>query len=601
MLRSAFLYLFLFVFTSISLLAQPAPITWPTAKDLKAATITMYWYESKPFIYYGENGKVQGIELNIMEGFGKYLKDHYEIDLKVNWVESKSFTDTYQRIATAKVEGTFGASAFSITEDRKSQLSFSPPYMADITVLVSSKNVPVAKSQGEFLVKFSKLTAITIQGTTYEKDLFKLREDLGIQFKINYIPSFDNILHTIEKTDNAFGFIDLPVYMMMFNENPSINVQRQNLFPIKREGYSIIYPLGGSWGAPLDEYFRSDEFANSIKKIVPKYLDRDVYQFIENLSIQPDDPVNLLNKEKEIQYRDLIEKSNKLIAGTRVQNILIVLTAISLTMLVIIVIMYKKRNDQKEKIEAQRQSIEKSSIQLQKRNEHLMVIDDEKNNLIKILAHDLRTPINHVQGLAQVLQLEASALSADQKDIIQKITDASLRLNKMITNILDIDSLENNRIKIFIESVKISPLLSQVVKSFEKQAAKKNIALSYQSNDEVIEIKGDPLFLTQVFENLVSNALKFSPSGKSVEVILERIESRVRIVVQDHGPGLTAEDLQLVFRKFAKLSAKPTASEGSTGLGLSIVKKFVELMQGRVWCESQPNESTKFIVEFEGH
>jgi signal transduction histidine kinase len=197
--------------------------------------------------------------------------------------------------------------------------------------------------------------------------------------------------------------------------------------------------------------------------------------------------------------------------------------------------------------------------------------------------------------------LEANALSADQKDIVQKITDASLRLNKMITNILDIDSLENNRIKIFIEPVKISPLLGQVAKSFEKQAAKKNIGLSYQSNDEAMEIKGDPLFLTQVFENLLSNALKFSPPGKSVEVIVERIESRARIVVQDHGPGLTAEDLQLVFRKFAKLSAKPTASEGSTGLGLSIVKKFVELMQGKVWCESQPNVLTKFIVEFEAH
>jgi signal transduction histidine kinase len=601
MLRSLLLCLFLFVSAGISVLAQPKPITWPTAKNVKAATITMYWYESKPFIYHGENGQVQGIEYDIMEGFGKYLRDQYGIDLKVNWVESKSFTDTYQKIATTKLEGTFGASAFSITEDRKSQLSFSPPYMTDITVLISSKNVPVAKSQEEFVTAFSKLTAITIQGTTYEKDLFKLRKDLGISFKINYIPSMDNILRTIEKTDNAFGFIDLPVYMMMFSENPSINVQRQNLFPIKREGYSIIYPLGGSWGTPLEEYFRSDDFINGIKKIIPKYLDREVYQVIENLSIQPDDPVDLLNKEKEIQYRDLIEKSNLLVIGTRVQNILIALTAISFTMLVIIVIMYRKRNAQKEKIEAQRQSIEKSSIQLQKRNEHLMILDEEKNNLIKILAHDLRTPINHVQGLAQVLQLEANALSADQKDIVQKITDASLRLNKMITNILDIDSLENNRIKIFIEPVKISLLLGQVAKSFEKQAAKKNIVLSYQSNDEAMEIKGDPLFLTQVFENLLSNALKFSPPGKSVEVIVERIESRARIVVQDHGPGLTAEDLQLVFRKFAKLSAKPTASEGSTGLGLSIVKKFVELMQGKVWCESQPNVLTKFIVEFEAH
>jgi signal transduction histidine kinase len=268
-------------------------------------------------------------------------------------------------------------------------------------------------------------------------------------------------------------------------------------------------------------------------------------------------------------------------------------------MLVLIVILYRKRNKQKDQIEIQRQNIELKNLQLEKRNEHLLAIDEEKNNLIKILAHDLRTPINQVQGLAHLLELDKSVLSADQNEITHKITEATERLNKMITNILDIDSLENNRVKIFTEPVKIYALLSQVVKSFEKAAQKKNIDLQFKSENSELVVKGDPLFLTQVFENLISNAIKFSPPGKKVNVYCEELKNKIRIIVEDFGPGLTPEDMQQAFKKFAKLSARPTAGESSTGLGLSIVKKYVEMMSGFVWSESEPNRVTRFITEFD--
>ncbi|MFZ6002154.1 MAG: sensor histidine kinase, partial [Bacteroidota bacterium] len=108
---------------------------------------------------------------------------------------------------------------------------------------------------------------------------------------------------------------------------------------------------------------------------------------------------------------------------------------------------------------------------------------------------------------------------------------------------------------------------------------------------------GDSLFLIQVFENLISNALKFSEKGKQVEVEISSSDSQVRVVVKDQGPGLTAEDQALLFKKFQRLSTHPTDGEKSTGLGLSIVKKYVELMGGRVWCESEQGHGASFIVE----
>jgi signal transduction histidine kinase len=582
------------------LMGKPgSPSGWYTALKEGKTEITVFWAESRPFIYRTPSGKMQGIEFEILEGFRRYLIEEKGVRITIKWIESRSFADCYKEIAQRNVDGTFAASAFSIIPDRQKEVKFSPPYISDASVIISSKNVPIAKSEEEFRVLFSKLKGITIRGTTYEKDLLKLRDRLAVPFPIEYIPSAENILRTIEQRNDCFGYIDLPVYLMMFNQNPSIAVKRQNVLAIKREGYGIIYPLESSWSGPVNEYFLSNYFETDLEKAIPKYLDPEVYHIVENLIAHSDNPVELLNKEKEIQSRNLEEKTTQIENEARTRNVLIGLSTISIFMLITIVVMYQKRNKQKDQIELQRQNIELKNSQLERRNQHLLAIDEEKNNLIKILAHDLRTPITHVQGLAHLLIIDKDPLTADQKDVTQKIIESAQRLNKMITNILDIDGLENNRVKIFTEPVQVSPLLNQVVKSFEKAGQRKEIELRLQAEVTDVTIKGDPLFLTQIFENLISNAIKFSPPQRFVNVYLEEIRNKVRISVEDFGPGLTPEDLQQAFKKFAKLSAKPTGGESSTGLGLSIVKKYVEMMGGYVWCESEPNKVTRFIAEFE--
>jgi signal transduction histidine kinase len=445
---------------------------------------------------------------------------------------------------------------------------------------------------------FSKLTALTIKATTYEQDILRLKNEENLPFKIDYIPSSQNILRAIEARDSAFGFIDLPIYLMMFNEDPEVKVKRQNLYPIKRKGYAIIHPKHSDWTEPLKAYFSSAQFATSLETIIGRYFDGDVHDFVEGLPSQSNDLVMLLTKEKEIQLKDLRGKSEQIARDVRTRNLLITLLVVIFIFLVAIIILYRKRSEQKQKIELQQKSIELKNEQLEKRNQHLVSLDEEKNNLIKILAHDLRTPINHVQGLAQLFLLSNDPLPEEQKMIIERINDAALRLNKMISNILDIDSLENNRVRIFTETVSIVPLVNQVVKSFDKQAAKKDIKLSVASVADDVRIKGDPLFLIQIFENLISNALKFSERGKKVEVTMREKGGYFQISVSDSGPGLTQDDMNMIFKKFQRLSAKPTDGENSTGLGLSIVKKYVELMGGSVWCESEPKKGANFIVQF---
>jgi signal transduction histidine kinase len=593
---SKFVWVSILIITTAHLLH--AQNTWEEVQKNKKGSITIYWDESRPFIFQTPDGGMGGIEGDILEGFRSYIKTTRNIDLALNWKDAGSFSNTYVTIRDKRDPGTFGASAFSITPYREHDVDFSPPYMSDITVLITSKNVPIVKNLEEFNRVFSKLTAVTISQTTYEQDLLKIREQTNIPFEIHYIPSSENILKSIESMDNGFGFIDLPVYMMYFNNDPSIKVKRQNLFPIKREGYAFILPENSDWGGILEEYFKHEKFRNNLERIISNYIDTDLYHFVESLAIQSNQQVTLLTKEKEIQQKDLTEKANQIEKEARTRNFLIALIAIICVFMVLIIMLYQKQNEQKQKIEAQGKSIEVKSQQLEKRNERLIALNEEKNNLVKILAHDLRTPINHIIGLIQILQVKNNNLPDDQKLLIQQVIDASLRLNKMITNILDIDAIENDRVKIFIEDINITPLVKQVVDTFERYASSKNISLRFTSHDEGSIIKGDSLFLIQVLENLISNAIKFSEKEKSVVIKIEPKNEDILIIITDNGPGLTPDDMNILFTKFQRLSAQATAGESSTGLGLSIVKRYVELMGGKVWCESQLGIETSFIVAF---
>lgn len=574
-------------------------LTWDAIQTTKKGSITAYWHESRPFIYKNKRGSMEGIEANLMNGFVKFLKDHKGIELNVVWKEAESFHATYATIAHQK-KATFGVSAFSITEKRQKEVDFARPYMADINVLITSENVPVMKNMDEFQEQLPNLKAITIKETTYEEELRRIQKQGNLSFPIEYIPSSQNILRTIANQENSFGFIDLPVYMMIFKENPSVAVRRQNMFPIKRMGYSFIMPEGSDWKQPLDEYINHPDFKTALHQIIGEHIDLDLYYFVEGLAVESDDEVvMLLTKEKEIQYKNLMGKTEQVLMATRKSNFFFIFASVTLVFLIITIVQYRKRNEQKEEIEAQRKSIAAKSEALEKKNEHLIALDTEKNHLINILAHDLRTPINQIHGLAQLISLDNKTLSQEQKELVRQIMGTSVRLNKMISQLLDIEALEHNNIRLNPEKVDIVQLVQQVIGAFESTAEAKSITLKFTSDwNTSLHIFADPLYVTQILENLISNAIKFSDRGKSTEVGLMERTSHVCIFVKDQGPGMSEDDLQHVFKKFQKLSARPTQGETSFGLGLSIVKKYVDLMNGSVWCESTKGNGATFFVDF---
>jgi signal transduction histidine kinase len=235
--------------------------------------------------------------------------------------------------------------------------------------------------------------------------------------------------------------------------------------------------------------------------------------------------------------------------------------------------------------------------EIEHKNAELLNLNTEKNNLMGIVAHDLKSPLNQIKGLVSIIKITTSDLPAEAANCLAMIETSANRLSGMITKILDTEAIESKKLNLVMEPVNFSTLLSAVSDRYLVDAQRKNIALVKTIASD-ITVMADKSYLDQVIDNLLSNAIKFSPTDRSIFINLIRADRHIRCEIKDEGPGLSEEDKSKLFSKYQKLSAKPTGDETSTGLGLSIVKKFVEAMNGKIWCESTMGEGASFFVSF---
>lgn len=245
-------------------------------------------------------------------------------------------------------------------------------------------------------------------------------------------------------------------------------------------------------------------------------------------------------------------------------------------------------------------TLQANNHDLQNKNDELAALNNEKNELLGIVSHDLKNPIGAIHGLAELI--EGGFAEGEQvQEISGQIVRTSERMLELVKNLLDVNHLEQGGMKFDTVHFDIAPMVESTVWQYRAAAEAKHITLHYSSEPAYTIACADEQATMQVLDNIISNAIKYSLHGKNVYVRLKASNDAVRVEVQDEGPGISAEDMTKLFGKFARLSARPTGGEHSTGLGLSIVKKMVEAMNGRVWCESKfgdglPTGAT-FIVE----
>lgn len=242
----------------------------------------------------------------------------------------------------------------------------------------------------------------------------------------------------------------------------------------------------------------------------------------------------------------------------------------------------------------ERKALEQQLLDL---NSRLVRLNEEKDHFLGIATHDLKSPLNGVLGLVNLMKLQHTNLTPDQLQYLNLMEGSCVNMHMLIKNLLDVTRIEQGMNGINKEYIAINTLLKKQYHVFKQTAEKKNISLILEDHVPDFNFHTDPEMLNRILENLISNAIKFSPAHKEVAINVVRTETHVRFEVLDQGPGLSAADKQKIFGKFQRLSARPTGGETSSGLGLSIVKELVLALNGSIAVESEEKKGAKFIVQ----
>lgn len=222
----------------------------------------------------------------------------------------------------------------------------------------------------------------------------------------------------------------------------------------------------------------------------------------------------------------------------------------------------------------------------------LVELNREKNRFLGIAAHDLRNPLTSIRGLSEILLSEAAGpLTEDQQEYLSVIHSASSGMLALVNNLLDISVIESGRLDLDKTTGSLKSLIEERLRIYRILALEKEISLS-DGLSEIGEQEYDSSKIGQVLDNLLGNAIKFSPAGSRVHITLERRENMAVVGVRDQGPGIPKEDQEKIFGEFHRLRTKSTGGEKSTGLGLAIVKRIVEAHGGSLYVESRLNAGT---------
>jgi signal transduction histidine kinase len=393
---------------------------------------------------------------------------------------------------------------------------------------------------------------------------------------------------------------------MYFQKNPTLPIIRQDLFLLKRKGYAIGFPKKSIWLQDFNKFSRSINLRKTAQNIIPHYIDARLLKLLNSIDTDSKSlELSMLEEEKEIQSQHLKLKE-KTIELEKNYTIALVVFAILFLLLTIVILLSLLRIKKSAKIlqvqnlqiETQQKSIAEQNTLLEKKNGRLIGLNEEKNAIMRVLAHDLRAPLTSIKGLSDILLMDTDKLSEDQIKSLNFITESAIRMNRMISNLLDTDALEKGESKMVLENTELITVIGFAIRNFDIPAKDKNITINFVSPVSRCIIKADYMMLMEVLENLISNALKFSYRNSNVDVKVIIHNQSVKISISDYGVGMNNEDVDVVFKKYQKLSSKPTENEKSIGLGLSITKQYVEQMNGIITCESKLTEGTTFQVEF---
>ncbi|MBK9249409.1 MAG: HAMP domain-containing histidine kinase [Ignavibacteria bacterium] len=242
-------------------------------------------------------------------------------------------------------------------------------------------------------------------------------------------------------------------------------------------------------------------------------------------------------------------------------------------------------------------AVRKDNEKLHAENQRMKHICEEKDRCLITAAHDLKNPLTGILYISNAM-IAGECGSHEIQEFGQMLRSSTQVMFALISNLLDSNKYDSCGVAPPLTPIDSTHLLQHLVKNHRFSAAKKEIAITCELTANYY-VTADMQFLRQAIDNLLSNAVKYSPRNSTIEASIRLSDidtSLLEICVRDQGPGISDEDKKELFGKFKRLSAKPTGDEHSSGLGLSICKRLIELMNGTVRCESELGKGAAFII-----
>jgi signal transduction histidine kinase len=233
--------------------------------------------------------------------------------------------------------------------------------------------------------------------------------------------------------------------------------------------------------------------------------------------------------------------------------------------------------------------------ELTQKNMALERLNEQKNRFLGMAAHDLRNPLGVILSYSQFL-LEAgdSPLSPDKEEIVSIIHNSSQFMLGLVNDLLDIATIESGKLQLNKEPTDINRLVGRAATLNQVLAAPKNIQIRYSTINSGPPLLVDRQKIVQVLNNLIGNAVKFSPSQTTIQLDIKLISDAVVVTVKDEGPGIPPSEIDQLFKPFSVTSVNSTGGEKSTGLGLAISRRIIEGHNGRIWVQSEVGHGSTF-------